>query len=86
MPRWIASNALSIWSRGNKARIGTRTTGLRSIHFEDKDHLMLLTSKMEWMQKQFEAADSPVGVPTTGETVATVVGALFRAFSASSPG
>ena len=47
--------------------------------------VMLLTSKMEWMQKHLEAAGSAVVVPSTDEMVATVVEALFRAFSATDP-
>ena len=45
--------------------------------------VMLLTSKMEWMQKHLEAAGSSVVVPTTDEMIETVVDALFRAFSAN---
>ena len=48
--------------------------------------VMLVTSKMEWMQKHLEAAGSAVVVPTTDEMVSTVVEALFRAFSAEDPG
>ena len=45
--------------------------------------VMLLTSKMEWMQQHLDAAGSSVVVPTTDEMIETVVDALFRAFSAS---
>ena len=41
--------------------------------------VMLLTSKMEWMQEHLEAAGSSVVVPTTDEMVETVVDGLFRA-------
>jgi AcrR family transcriptional regulator len=45
--------------------------------------VMLLASKMEWMQEHLTAAGSSVVVPTTDEMVETVVEALFRAFAAS---
>ena len=44
--------------------------------------VMLLVSKMKWMQEHLQAAGSSVLVPTTDEMVATVVDAMFRAFSA----
>lgn len=47
--------------------------------------VLLLTSKMKWMQEHLEAAGSSVVVPTTDEMVETVVGGLFRAFSANNP-
>ena len=43
--------------------------------------VLLLTSKMEWMQEHLDAAGSSVIVPTTDEMVETVVEGLFRAFS-----
>lgn len=45
--------------------------------------VLLLTSKMQWMQEHLDAAGSSVVVPTTEEMVETVVEGLFRAFSAS---
>ena len=47
--------------------------------------VMLLTSRMEWMQEHLEAAGSSVVVPTTDEMVGTVVDGLFRAFAADNP-
>jgi AcrR family transcriptional regulator len=44
--------------------------------------VLLLTSKMEWMQEHLEASGSSVVVPTTDELVETVVEGLFRAFAA----
>ena len=48
--------------------------------------VMLLTSKMGWMQEHLVAAGSSVVVPTTAEMVDTVVDALFRAFSTADSG
>ena len=45
--------------------------------------VMLLTSKMEWMQQHLDAVGSSVVVPTTDEMIETVVDGLFRAFAAS---
>ena len=45
--------------------------------------VMLLISKMEWMQQHLDAAGSSVVVPTTDEMIETVLDALFRAFSVS---
>jgi hypothetical protein len=45
--------------------------------------VMLLTSKMEWMQQHLDAAGSSVVVPSADEMIETVVDALFRAFSTS---
>ena len=44
--------------------------------------VMLLTSKMDWVQEHLNAAGSSVVVPTTDEMVATVIDGLFRAFAA----
>ena len=45
--------------------------------------VMLLSSKMAWMQEHLEAAGSPLVVPTTAQMVETVLDALFQAFSAA---
>jgi AcrR family transcriptional regulator len=47
--------------------------------------VLLLTSKMEWMQEHLDAAGSSVIVPSTEEMIETVVEGLFRAFSKKAP-
>lgn len=45
--------------------------------------VLLLTSKMDWMQEHLNAAGSSVVVPSTDEMTETVVEGLFRAFATS---
>jgi AcrR family transcriptional regulator len=45
--------------------------------------VLLLISKMEWMQEHLAAADRPLTIPGVDELIDTVIGAVFRAFSPS---
>jgi AcrR family transcriptional regulator len=43
--------------------------------------VLLLSSKMEWMQAHLATAASPIAIPGIDEVIETVIEAVFRAFS-----
>jgi AcrR family transcriptional regulator len=45
--------------------------------------VLLLTSKMEWMQEHLDTAGSPITIPGIEELIETVIDAVFRAFGPS---
>jgi AcrR family transcriptional regulator len=45
--------------------------------------VLLLISKLDWMQEHLTAADRPITIPGIDELIETVIDAVFRAFSPS---